>query len=221
MAYNAGSMTTPESPFNDEVVRAARDGDAEKRSIAIAHLADPVRAMVVVRLAPSALNAHDVDDLVQESLSAISKGLNSIREPSVGTLRAFASTVVTRVVASYLSSNKNRKGRKSVSLETEVGDGSSAGVLGDLLSASGISPGSVAARREQIHNLLIQLAALKDTHRDVITMTMIDQLPVTEVAKRMGVSRPAASMLLYRAMKTLRRNVTGSSTLGDDDATHP
>jgi len=34
----------------------------------------------------------------------------------------------------------------------------------------------------------------------------------------MNLTRPAASMLLFRAMKSLRRNVTGSSRLGGDDA---
>lgn len=209
-------MLTPQEPLDDALVRAASDGDLQKRGHLIACMAEPVRTMVIVRLTPSALRAQDVDDIVQDSLTAISEGLPSMREPSVRTLRAFASTIVSRKVANYLSNDKRRANERVVSLDLTEGDGSSVGALRHLLSASGISPGSVAARREQIQNLLVHLAALKDAHREIITMTIIDQLPITHVAERMNLSRAAASMLLFRAMKTLRRNITGSSQLGED-----
>jgi RNA polymerase sigma factor (sigma-70 family) len=213
-------MSTPKTFFDNDAVRAARDGDTQKRSFIMTCLADSVRAMVVVRLAPSAMRAQDVDDLVQDALTAISEGITTLREPTVATLRSFASTIVSRSVAKYLSRDPQRNNRKPVSLDAETGDGSSAGALRNLLSASGISPGAIASRREQVHGLLMHLAALKASHRDVITMSIIDQLPMNEVAERLGLKRPAASMLLYRAMRILRRNITGSSQLGDEDATH-
>lgn len=214
-------MTSPNNPFDDEAVLAASNGDLQKRAHVIACMAEPVRAMVVVRLAPSAMRAQDVDDIVQDALTAISEGLPSMRAPTVGTLRAFASTIVSRKVANYLSNDKRRSNEQAISLDLPAGDGSSVGALRHLLSASGISPGSAAARREQIHNLLVHLAALKDAHREVITMTVIDQLPIAEVAERMNLTRPATSMLLFRAMKTLRRNITGSSQLGDNHESAP
>lgn len=212
-------MAPSPSHFDDQAVRAASDGNARERARVIACLAEPVRAMVVVRLAPSAMRAQDVDDIVQESLAAISEAMPTMREPSVGALRAFASTIVTRKVANYLSDNRRRSDERAISLDMTVGDGSSVGALRHLLSASGFSPGSVAARREQIRNLLAQLAALKASHREVITMAIIDQLPISEVAERMNLSRPAASMLLFRAMKTLRKNMTGSSQIGGNHDT--
>ncbi|MCB9855759.1 MAG: sigma-70 family RNA polymerase sigma factor [Phycisphaerales bacterium] len=207
-------MTGSRAQFDDEAVRAASNGDSQQRSHVVTCLAEQVRTMVVIRLAPSPMRAQDVDDIVQESLAAISQALPAMREPSVGSLRALASTVVTRKVANYLADAKRRSNEQAISLNVPMGDGSTVGALRHLLSASGISPGSIAARRELIHNLLLSLAAMKDTHREVITMAIIDQLPITEVAERMNLTRAAASMLLFRAMKTLRRNITGSSRIG-------
>lgn len=211
-------MSTPKPLFDDDAVRAARDGDEKQRSFVVACLAESVRAMVVVRLAPTGMRAQDVDDLVQDSLTAISEGLTTLREPTVATLRSFSSTIVARQVATYLSKDPRRMNRQPMSLDVATGEGSSADVLRNLLSASGISPGAIASRREQTHRLLVHLAALKESHRDVITYSVIDQLSMIEVAEKMGLNRPAASMLLFRAMKTLRRNITGSSQLGADDA---
>lgn len=84
-----------------------------------------------------------------------------------------------------------------------------------MLSASGTSPLSAADRFDCLQNVLGELGQLNERHREIITLAFFDQLATGEIADRLGISRPAASMLLIRAIKALRRRVTGSSQLGD------
>jgi DNA-directed RNA polymerase specialized sigma24 family protein len=45
-------------------------------------------------------------------------------------------------------------------------------------------------------------------------MAFFDQLPAAVIAREMGISRPAASMLLIRAVKALRRSVRTTGETG-------
>jgi RNA polymerase sigma factor (sigma-70 family) len=80
-----------------------------------------------------------------------------------------------------------------------------------------MSPRTVVERAEQLNRLMIELGQLKPAYRDVITLAFFDQLPMDDIARRMDISRAAASMLLLRAVRTLRRNMTGSSQTGASD----
>jgi RNA polymerase sigma factor (sigma-70 family) len=103
------------------------------------------------------------------------------------------------------------------SLDSTVGVFSNAGPLWQFLSVSGTSPHSAVERAELAAQLIAELGRLKPQHREVITLAFFDQLPVSEIAAQMGVSRPAASMLLIRAVQTLRRHMTGSSRVAKAD----
>ena len=59
------------------------------------------------------------------------------------------------------------------------------------------------------------LGQLKAEHREVITLVFFDELNVADAARQMGVSRAAAAMLLLRAVRGLRRQMTGKSTIGE------
>jgi hypothetical protein len=104
-----------------------------------------------------------------------------------------------------------------VSLDTTVADFSEVGPLWKFLSISGRSPLSGAGLTDQVSLVLSELGRLKDEHREVITLTLFDQLTTAEVAERLGISRRAASMLFLRAIRSLRRRVTGSSRVEETD----
>jgi RNA polymerase sigma-70 factor, ECF subfamily len=83
--------------------------------------------------------------------------------------------------------------------------------VGDLASPAP-SPSGVLRRKERLDRLLDAIQALSPDHRQVILLTRIEQLPVKEVARRMGRSEKAISMLLLRAMMALR------SVFGETDS---
>jgi RNA polymerase sigma factor (sigma-70 family) len=202
--------------LTDDVVRAGATGTEPERG-QIVHVLEPqVRLMVAARLSPTAAQLHAVDEVTQEVLLALADGLSRLKARSVRGLKAFVSGIVAHKVADLLrgrgSGDDARPALKS--LDSTVAALSTAGPLWQFLSSSGVSPSSAIVQKEQAARLLSELGGLNERHRQVITLAFFDQLSMAEVAAEMGVSPPAASMLLLRAIRALRQNMTGAGASG-------
>lgn len=173
--------------------------------------------MIAVRFAPTPAQFHAVEELAQESLMALSKGLANLRSPTLDGLRSYASGIVTRKVATFLKEAHPKRSPRVVSLDSSRHHAAIAGPLRELLTASGLTPRSALVKVEEIGRVIEEMARLKSTYREVITLAFFDQLSVAETAERMDLSPSAASMLLMRAMKKLRRFVTDHRTESDSD----
>jgi RNA polymerase sigma-70 factor (ECF subfamily) len=88
------------------------------------------------------------------------------------------------------------------SLEAELELSSSR--LECLLAADQTSPSEQAVRCEELLRLARALARLPEDHRAVVELHHLKGLPVAEVARQMGRTRPAVVGLLYRGLKQLR-----------------
>jgi len=203
-------MFGAETITDTQVADAAGGSESDREGIAMA-IAPQVRAMVLVRLAPGISQDHAVEDLCQQALMDIIQGLATMRNPMVATLKRFASTVVSRRVADFINSGCVARARTAGSLDSSIAALSSVAFMKDLVEASDLSPRSMAARTEQTRAVLEEMGRLKPEHRTVIALAFFDQLPIGDIAEHFGISRPAASMLLLRAVRTLRRNLTGTS----------
>jgi RNA polymerase sigma factor (sigma-70 family) len=197
--------------ITDELLASACRGSANDRETVVAALEEQVRLMVLVRLAATPAHQQTAEDLIQQALLDISGSMAGLREQTVAALKATASTIVGRRVADFLRSAERERDAVTRSLDSKVHDLSRSSPLWSILSASGISPKSAAAQHEAIERLMVELGQIRPIYREVIAMAFFDQIPVTEIADRLGLKRPAASMLLLRAVRTLRRNMTGSS----------
>lgn len=195
--------------ITDECVRAASDGSAEALARVLEDLQPQTRLMVAARLSPTPCQLEDVEDIVQEIELALTSGITGLEDKSVDGLRAYLSGIVTKNVALFLRRAAQNGGvnRNARSLDATIGVLSNAGALWQFLSSSGTSPLSAAERADQAARLLLELGRLKEEHREVITLAFFDQLPPGEIGRRLGRSREAASMLLLRAIQTLRRNL--------------
>lgn len=203
-------MFGAEAVTDAQVLGAAHGSEPDREAIAQA-LAPQVRAMVLVRLAPGINQDHSVEDLNQQALMDIIAGLPTLRNPVVAALKRFASTVVSRRVADFIKSGRVAQGRAAASLDSSIAALSSVTFMKDLVAASDASPRSLAARAEQTRAIMEEMGRLKPDYRTAIALAFFDQLPIGDIAEHFGISRPAASMLLLRAVRTLRRNLTGSS----------
>jgi RNA polymerase sigma factor (sigma-70 family) len=202
--------------FSDDVVaRAVSGSDADRDCIADA-LDPQVRMMVIARLSPHPHQLDAVDEIAQEAMVGILKSLPTLRTKTVGSLKSLASAVVSRRVVDFLRRQKAARpgGRPVASLETTVRDFSRIGPLWQFLSAGGTSPLSAIARADQVSLVLAELARIKDDYREIITLAFFDQLATAQIAEQLGVSRRAASMMLLRALRALRRRITNSSRPG-------
>ncbi|MBP7745943.1 MAG: sigma-70 family RNA polymerase sigma factor [Phycisphaerae bacterium] len=201
----------------DTEVAAAAAGAKDARTRVLGLLAPRVRLMVLARLNPTILQGAAVDDVAEDVLLAVLAGLPRLEVRTLAGLRAFVSGVVTRKVADFIRGrgNGHRPERKVRSLDSTIADLSHAGPVWEFLSASGASPHSAVDQAERIARLMSELARLKDSYRQVITLAFFDQLPLSEIAEQMGLSRPAASMLLIRAVQALRQQVADLNTSGN------
>ena len=203
--------------LTDVVVGAAVEGARAARAEIFGVLGPRVRLMVAARLSPTPGQFAAVDDIAQEVMAALAQELSHLAHRTVDGLNAFVSGIVTRQVA--LSIRRQGFGKDAgghpVSLGSTMAAISSGGPLWQFLSASGTSPRTAAERAEQARLLMTALGRVKPEHREVITLVFFDELTVAEAARQMGVSRAAGSMLLLRAVRALRRQMTGTSMLGE------
>jgi len=195
--------------LTDSAVRAAAGGEREKLARIMEACEPQVRAMVMVRLAPTPAQIHLADEITQQSLEALTHGIPRLEKITVAGLKAFLSGIVTRKVSDVLRRiGRARNARHQIhSLDSTVATSTVAGPLWQFLPQSGTSPPSAVARAELNQRLMSELGHLKSTYREVITLAFFDQLPMAEIAQRMDTTRPAASMLLIRAIQTLRRSM--------------
>lgn len=203
---------------DDQVARSA-EGSSEDTDRVLRAMEPQVRLMVAARLSANRAQHHALDEIAHLAMVGLSEGIGRLENRTVNGLKAFASVIVGRRVSDYLRRRggaKNR-GAAAASLDSTVSGLSGGLPLGQLLSAGGKTPSSAAAQADETAAVLEGLAALKPEYREVITLAIFDQLPTRDIAERMNISRPAASMLLIRAIKTLRRNLTGSSKLEGQD----
>jgi RNA polymerase sigma factor (sigma-70 family) len=205
--------------ISDDQVAAAAAGASGEVDQVLRALEPQLRLMVTARLCATPAQYHAVEEIVHLVLVGLSTGIARLEHRTVAGLKAFASGIVSRKVSDFLK----RRGEGDLvgpalpSLDSSVTGLSGTSPLWQLLSASGPSPASAADLADQMVRLFEGLGRLKAEHREVITLAFFDQLPTREIAVRMGITRPAASMLVIRAIKALRRHLTGSSELGGED----
>ncbi len=198
--------------LTDEVVVAATDGSNEAAA-RIAHaLAPQVRVMVTGRFCAAPHQAHAVEDITQQVMIGISKGMSRLENRTVAGLAGYTSRIVSNKVADFLQSQRpTTHSPRVASLDSTVAGVSGTAPMWQLLSASGCTPLSDVARVEECDRVLRKLAELEEKDREIITLAFFDQLQTGQIAEQLGISRAAAAMRLLRAVNLLRRHMTGSS----------
>jgi RNA polymerase sigma factor (sigma-70 family) len=196
--------------LTDGLVAAAVGGADLARAQLLEALRPQVWLMVMGRLKPTLVQWGAVDDLGAQVMLAVAEGLGRLEQRTVRGLKAFVSGIVTHKVADFLRTDGEPGGAHPAirSLDSNVTGFTDAGPLHEFLSASGTSPLSAAERSERLHRLMLELSRLKDAYRQVLTLALLDELPVAEIAVQMQLTPAAVSMLLIRAVRTLRDNMT-------------
>ncbi len=199
--------------LNDEMIVEAVRGSSTAMDRVVAAMSDQVRLMVYARLNPTDAQRQYVEELTQQSMEALLRGLSTLEIRTLAGLRAFTSTIVARRVADHIRNPAGiGRGKKAPrSLDSTVAAASAAGPLWQFLSAAATSPLSAAAREDQLQRTMFELAHLRQEYRAAITMAFFDQLSTAQIAERMGTTRQAASMVLLRAVRALRKRMTGLS----------
>jgi len=153
----------------------------------------------------------DADDLVQDTFMDAHRQIAAFR----GTTEAEFVAWLRRILAGQLAQTIRRylgtKGRDAM-LERELAVqlDQSGEILDRGLVASQSTPSQHASRREQGVILAEALDKLPRDYREVIILRHLEDLPLVEVARRMGRSEDSVQKLWVRALVSLRK-IMGSN----------
>lgn len=198
--WSVGSMSSW-SPEQENQLSAAVAGDDAAVQGLICAWELRIRTMVAVRIRSDSLDENVVDDVVQEVLIALARGIPTLRSSSRELFRAYLSTTVRNQVARHVG-----LARRSRALLGGVGsvhvDEKTRAMLATLAGVS--TPSSHAARRERIDDLLEDLRLLEEPQREVLILAYFDHLNSSEIAQVLGIARTAAANRVVRATQALR-----------------
>jgi RNA polymerase sigma-70 factor, ECF subfamily len=175
----------------------ARLGDRESLSRMFEKHRKRLAVLVHFKLGAQVRGRLDVDDILQETLLRAYRDLDAFRYQSPGSFMRWLSAIADHVILDrvrYLSRDR-RAGE-------EVPFRSPSNPAGPDPRDSR-TPSRVFLERENVGRLMDALEQLPEDYRQVILMIKLEGLPTVEVAQRMGKSREAVALLLYRAVKRL------------------
>ncbi|MCA9673375.1 MAG: RNA polymerase sigma factor [Myxococcales bacterium] len=173
-------MTSDSSQAIDARVRAAAAGDARAVRALLSELLPRSRNLVRYLVRGDA----DVDDIAQEALVAVLRGLPTYRAD--GSFRAWSDRITARVTFAYLKRTRSRR-------EVELPDLS-------LVADPGAPPDEYAIRRQTVR----MLDRLPDDQRQVLVLHHVMGMSLPEVAGELCVPLETARSRLRLAKQKLR-----------------
>jgi RNA polymerase sigma-70 factor (ECF subfamily) len=175
------------NPLDPQMVLRAQGGDAAARERIVTALQPALRGFFVNRIGAG----PDVDDLLQNTLIRIHRGLNALLQPD--RLKAFA------MKAALYELQDHYRGRYS-SRESLFDP--------DLPTPGSVDPDDVPLRLD----LDRALAGLSEHARRILELRELGY-PYTDIADSLGTTEAAVKMQVKRAFERLRATLTGVAVL--------
>ena len=189
-------MDPPTSTF--ALLEQAKGGDAQALSRAFERYRRRLAVLIHYKLSPQARRFSDVEDLVQETCLRAFRDLDRFTYLSPGSFLRWLSTIADHVIVDRARyQNRQRRAGEEIRFRSDSNP------LGPEPSDSR-TPSRLFAQQQAVERLLARLDALPDDYRQVLIHTRIEGLSTAETAERMGKSREAVALLVYRALKRFR-----------------
>lgn len=182
----AGVDSTSDSTV--EILDRAREGDSAAAQALIARVTPSVRRWARGRLPGYVRHDANTEDVVQDAVLNVLKGLKRVRYRTVGDLQAYLRTSVVNRIRDLIRGTKRRGFRVE---------------LGEALRDGAPTPLESAIMREGLASFLAALQRLRPADRQVIIWRIELGYTVEEIAARLGKSKAAAGMSVSRAMSRL------------------
>jgi RNA polymerase sigma-70 factor (ECF subfamily) len=189
-------MESPTSTF--ALLEQARDGDEAALSRAFERHRRRLAVLIYYKLNPQARQFCDVEDLVQETLLRAFRDLAGFRYQSPGSFLRWLSAIADHAIidrARY-QGRERRAGQ-------EIPFRSQSNPVGPE-PADTCTPSRLFGQQQAVEQLLRRMDALPGDYRQVLLMAKIEGLSTAEIAERLGKSREAVALLVYRAVKRFR-----------------
>ena len=195
----------PDSEKTQQLLCAARGGDADAVNELMDRHRDSLRRMVQARLDRAVAQRVDASDVVQDVLlEAHGRLTDFIQNGSMPFHLWLRHLAKDRMIDVH---RRHRAQRRSVTREQHApqsADVSSAFDLFAQISNQELTPAAASIRKEIETRFLGALDQLDDIDREILLMRHCEQLGNSEVAELLGLSQPAAGMRYLRALRRLR-----------------
>ena len=179
-------------PSDETLIASARQGNAHALESLIARHQDRVYRYAI----KLCRNPDDAQEVLQETMLSLAKGLADFREEAALTTWLYT---VARSHCIKLHRRSKFAPLELESLEADDAPTPSADARTD--------PEMATAAREVDEALQRAIDALDDTSREVLVLRDVEGLTATEVAKVMGTSSAAVKSRLHRARLTVRESM--------------
>jgi RNA polymerase sigma-70 factor (ECF subfamily) len=191
-----------------DVVLRAQSGDAEAYRGIVLRYEDRLREYVTPRLGRHLQARVDVEDVLQETFLSVFQLIDRFEWRGESAFWAW----LLRICENRIGRQARRELSKRRDPTKELA------VRGDEPEIAGVSPSRLARRNERFERLKLALEALRPDYQKAILLAYLQKLPTKEIARRLGRSPNATSMLLLRAYRQMRHVLgeTDSFSLGDE-----
>ncbi len=201
------ALMWPDSSETQELLTAARGGDADARNRLLERHREALRRMIGLRMDRAVQQRLDASDIVQDVLVEANRRLTdylaSTKMPFHLWLRHLARDRM-------IDAHRRHRGaaRRSVDREQPLANISfadqSAMDLAALVRDREMTPAAAATHHELEVRFQAALEALDETDREIVLMRHFEQLTNQQAAQALELSEPAAGMRYLRAMRRLR-----------------
>lgn len=213
-----GKSIWPNANQTQQLIDAARAGDAEAVNRLLENHRQPVRRLVQMRLDRKVQQRVDVSDVVQDVMIEASGRLEKYLDDPVMTFHLWLRQITwDRIIDTYRRhrvSAKRNMDREQPMLAPAGADHSTMELVGQLCDP-GLTPAAAATQREIAAKVEAVIERLGEQDREIIIMRHYEHLTNQEIAEVLSLNPPAASMRYLRALRRLRELL--DQELGDDD----
>lgn len=180
------------------LLERAKAGDGEALSDAFEKCRPRLAVLVYFKLGARERTFGEAEDLVQETLLRGFRDIDRFRYESPGSLLRWLSSIADHVIVDRVR-YRNRDCRAG----EEVRFRSPSNPLGPE-PADTQTPSRLFAQQQAVERLLSRLEELPEDYRQAIVLAKVEGLSTAEMAERLGKSREAVALLVYRAVKRFR-----------------
>ena len=164
------------------------------------------RALVAMlgRRIPAAMRGViAAEDVAQEAAMEAHRALGTFRPDGEGALRRWVWQIARHRLADLVKAHRRVKRGGSAAP-------SSGACALDAVASQAACPARSAGDREHVAAVRRAVAALPDTYRRAVELRFFEDLSIDEAAARLGRTPSATAVLCNRALKLLRREMTGA-----------
>jgi RNA polymerase sigma-70 factor (ECF subfamily) len=182
------------------LIERIRQGDREAFTPLFEKYRPRVAVLVRYKMSPQLRSQVEVDDLLQETFLRAYREIEHFEYRGAGSFMHWLARIAEHVIidTARFQNRNRRRADEQVPLRSESNPGGAEPV-------DSKTPSRLLARNERLEQLFRTLDELPEQYRDVILLAKIQELTTQEIAEKLGKSRPAAALLLHRALKQFRQ----------------